>query len=191
MACILSHKELIRHAEDLIREMLEHRRATDPYTIIVGHGYGGLICEQVYLGLPISQRHPVRILTPKTQATVIFDDSLWESPPEDSRNGVHGSVLIDGIVLIDTPHFRAGIGQWAILSAKRKNIACAENARHQDWSKYTKDIVGIASMQDDFCSSYTKYPRRTRIACCYRDARGRREDHVSELLIMTAGRFKP
>jgi hypothetical protein len=48
---------------------------------------------------------------------------------------------IRGILLFGTPHFDAGLAQWAILSGQEKGIkGCEKTAELQNWSKYTKNI---------------------------------------------------
>jgi tetratricopeptide (TPR) repeat protein len=51
---------------------------------------------------------------------------------------------IRGILLFGTPHFDAGLAQWAILSGQEKGIKeCEKTAELQNWSKYTKNIEDL------------------------------------------------
>ncbi|KAK9774599.1 hypothetical protein SCAR479_08684 [Seiridium cardinale] len=57
---------------------------------------------------------------------------------------------IHGIVLFDTRHFRAGLAEWTLLSAKRMRIDCAKTTRLQNWKELSTDINKISDMQKKF-----------------------------------------
>lgn len=59
-------------------------------------------------------------------------------------------IEIDGLVLFGTPHFRAGLAQWALISAKKLRISCADKPGQQNWSKLKGDLIQIADMQKKF-----------------------------------------
>lgn len=58
---------------------------------------------------------------------------------------------MNGFILFGTPHFRAGLAQWALITAKKLRIPCADRPRQQDWSELKKDLDQIAGMQTSFC----------------------------------------
>lgn len=43
--------------------------------------------------------------------------------------------------LLGTPHYGAGLGEWAIMCAKRRNIRCANDAQSEKWTQNIKDFV--------------------------------------------------
>lgn len=57
---------------------------------------------------------------------------------------------MDGLIFFGTPHFRAGLAQWALISAKKLGISCADRPRQQDWSELQEDLNLIAGMQARF-----------------------------------------
>lgn len=72
---------------------------------------------------------------------------------------------IRGIVLFGTPHFRAGLAQWAILAAKRLKIPCAKGTKFEDWSPSREHLINISKIQEHFQSEFAK--PGCRIACCF------------------------
>ncbi|KAI1119807.1 hypothetical protein F5Y10DRAFT_273696 [Nemania abortiva] len=52
--------------------------------------------------------------------------------------------------LFGTPHFGAGIAEWAMIVAKSYGIHCAKTAQAQDWSSLKDKISETASMQRQF-----------------------------------------
>ncbi|GAW11904.1 hypothetical protein ANO14919_012570 [Xylariales sp. No.14919] len=52
--------------------------------------------------------------------------------------------------LFGTPHFGAGIAEWAIIVAKAHGLACAETPQAQDWSRLKYEIAEISGMQRRF-----------------------------------------
>jgi hypothetical protein len=57
-------------------------------------------------------------------------------------------ISIEGLVLLGTPHFRAGLAQWELITAKKLGIPCAESPRSQDWSDVRKHLISIAEVQE-------------------------------------------
>ena len=81
---------------------------------------------------------------------------------------------ICGIVLIGTPHFRAGLAQWAILCAnknknKEKNQEIRATAEEQDWRDYSDSITALTGKQDEFCEEFGKRRADVKIAYCFAD----------------------
>ncbi|KAI1149102.1 hypothetical protein F4825DRAFT_431636 [Nemania diffusa] len=89
-----------------------------------------------------------------------------------------------GIIFLGTPHMRAGLAEWALLSAIKLGVPCQKTVQQQDWSGYTKDIDQIANMQQEFCHTPKNrnplgYAEGIDIACCYYNTEELpRRDHV-------------
>ncbi|KAK8137265.1 hypothetical protein PG984_005205 [Apiospora sp. TS-2023a] len=82
--------------------------------IILAHGYGGLIYEKA---LVMSHERK--------------DDSF-------DKSFVH---LHQCAFLFGTPHFSAGLGEWAIMCARRRGLHCAKTARTQKWEASAEQSV--------------------------------------------------
>jgi hypothetical protein len=50
----------------------------------------------------------------------------------------------------DTPHFDAGLAEWAVLCARKLGIPSAPTAQQQEWAAFRPAIAGISSMQRRF-----------------------------------------
>ena len=63
-----------------------------------------------------------------------------------------GLIQIDGLILFRTPHFLAGLAQWALISAKKLGIPCNDSPQQQDWSESTlgEDLKSISEIQKEF-----------------------------------------
>ncbi|KAI0856809.1 hypothetical protein F4860DRAFT_518472 [Xylaria cubensis] len=61
-----------------------------------------------------------------------------------SRERIHAAFLFG------TPHFGAGIAEWAVIVAKLHGFHCAKTAQAQDWSSIKDKISWIATMQRKF-----------------------------------------
>jgi hypothetical protein len=61
--------------------------------------------------------------------------------------------MADGFILFGTPHFCAGLGQWALLSAKHLRIPCAKNVQQQDWSETRGGMNSLVDVQKAFRDS--------------------------------------
>lgn len=134
-----------------IQKMQRHgRRLISP--VFIAHGYGGLICEQVsnynalilssYIqmtSLPVSS---VRAKSPLCQAYLFgLQVPVWD-----------GLFQIDRLILFGTPHFLAGLAQWALISATKLGIPCADRPSQQDWSlsPIHEHLHRITRMQKEF-----------------------------------------
>lgn len=62
---------------------------------------------------------------------------MYESHPEGNFLGDRYQLAF----LLGTPHYGAGLGEWAIICAKRRNIRCANDAQSQTWSQNVKEFV--------------------------------------------------
>src|ERR1700733_11644260 len=52
--------------------------------------------------------------------------------------------------LFGTPHFDAGLAEWAVMSARRLGIPCKKTAQLQDWSELKVEVGKIVTMQSGF-----------------------------------------
>lgn len=61
-------------------------------------------------------------------------------------------VQTSGLILFGTPHFLAGLAQWALISAKKLGIPCEDTPQQQDWSAepIQENLKRIAGMQKEF-----------------------------------------
>ncbi|KAJ0115534.1 hypothetical protein J7T55_010356 [Diaporthe amygdali] len=59
-------------------------------------------------------------------------------------------IRIEGLILFETPHFRAGLAQWLLITAKELKIPCARTPQLQDWSDVQTHLNRIAEMQKEF-----------------------------------------
>lgn len=140
---MLSMKSLELHAENLLQAISSDRnnRKEESYRPIafLAHGYGGLICEQVCFGALLLTYEPATDWrTPQALVTAL---------EEDGTIGRRGLNQTHGIILLGTPHFRAGLAEWAILSARSTGVPCAKTSQRQDWSSLKDDLDKISNMQ--------------------------------------------
>jgi len=68
--------------------------------------------------------------------------------------------------LLDTPHFGAGLAEWAIMCARRLRIATARTAQQQDWTKFNQALDNISIMQATFQKAIRE-STRIRIGGCF------------------------
>jgi hypothetical protein len=81
---------------------------------------------------------------------------------------------ICGLILLGTPHFRAGLAQWAVMCAranknKEKNKGISVTAEEQNWSTYAEDITALTRIQSNFCEGFTGRNVGVKIVCCFAD----------------------
>jgi len=55
-----------------------------------------------------------------------------------------------GVILFDTPHFRAGLAEWALVSAKAYGIKCERTTQRQKWTSLKDQTTSISDMQRRF-----------------------------------------
>lgn len=151
MSDILSHKRLKEYAEALL-EIVKEKKFHKP--LFVAHGYGGLICEQVRFRISSTQNITALLLNFGTFKALVLSKE---------REKIESSEII----LFGTPHFRAGLAQWALLSATRMNIPCAKTVQLQDWSPFKDDMNLLVQMQKAFRDSESPPP--TTIACFFEE----------------------
>jgi len=143
--------------------------------ILVGYGYGGLICEQVSysdfvranLGPPLLSYCQTEYEMFELLRVVLQTALVWKQRYADKYS-------ICGIVLVGTPHFRAGLAQWGIISAnksknKEKNSKISATAEMQDWKDYADNITALTKRQDDFCAEFGGRRPAIKVACCFAD----------------------
>ncbi|KAK8137268.1 hypothetical protein PG984_005208 [Apiospora sp. TS-2023a] len=93
--------------------------------VILAHGYGGLIYEAA---LDISYRRS-KELHPNPCHTAL----------------AHQYQLA---FLFDTPHFAAGLGEWAIMCARNRGLTGVKSAKEYPWTSDTeKSVERISKMQ--------------------------------------------
>lgn len=138
---ITSFAALKEYGECLVALLSRGGEGVAQHTVLVGHGYGGLICEQ----------------------TIVLMNSKAKDSPARSAG-----TQIRGLVTFGTPHFHAGVAQWALLSAKMLGIPCQKTAKKQVWSKSSSDdFAKITTMQTEFCNVFTQFEQGNRTMCCF------------------------
>lgn len=69
--------------------------------------------------------------------------------------------------LFDTPHFGAGIAEWALIVAKARGIRCAKTAQIQDWSGLEDQISKTAEIQRQFREMLKKSEAGVKTIGCF------------------------
>lgn len=147
---ILSQTELENHTNRLL-DFLGRGELASRHEILVGHGYGGLICEQAFMRLQTDSASPTRARAKKQ---------------------------LRGMLLFNTPHFRAGLAQWTFLTAKELNLSTARSRQDQDWSACLDDFIKISKMQANFADIFQQPESQVRLACCF----AKQPDPVTKLV---------
>ncbi|KAF2432518.1 hypothetical protein EJ08DRAFT_658868 [Tothia fuscella] len=128
---ILSYDTIDKQA-DLLLEFLNRDRVAPEHVIIAGLGYGGLICEQAFMRLQ-----------------------------SDLTGSAKARARLRGMLLFDTPHFRAGLVEWTKMTANSLGV-------NPPWlSKCLPDLNAIHNMQAKFADIYERAEREVRLACCF------------------------
>ncbi|KAL8365148.1 hypothetical protein RB595_004117 [Gaeumannomyces hyphopodioides] len=80
-----------------------------------------------------------------------------------AHQGTHELILnlTWGMILFGTPHFLAGLGEWALISAKTCGIEAGATPQRQDWGPYRSDLERIADMQRKFWNMHTDEDENT------------------------------
>ncbi|KAH9206213.1 hypothetical protein DL95DRAFT_450920 [Leptodontidium sp. 2 PMI_412] len=136
---ILSQHAIEEHTNKLLN-FLSRKGSAPKHVILVGHGYGGLICEQTFTRL----------------------EAASASSGED-----RATKQLQGILLLNTPHFQAGLAQWTLLTAKELNLKSAKSRQRQNWAGCLKDFDMISKMQAKFAASFKASESGVRLACCF------------------------
>ncbi|KAI1128360.1 hypothetical protein F5Y10DRAFT_292131 [Nemania abortiva] len=86
-----------------------------------------------------------------------------------SRDGRYSHILRQtrGVTLFGTPHYLAGLGEWAILFARENNIDAAPTPQKQDWEECSKELVEIADMQREFQVLVEGDLASSAVICCF------------------------
>ncbi|KAK7998986.1 srpk [Apiospora marii] len=100
----------------------DRRRLSQRPIIILAHGYGGLIYERAL--------------------RMSYESLLNDNRPSAQNFLAHRYQLA---ILFDTPHFAAGLGEWAIMSGRSLGIRCARTAAQQQWSQKEREFVATIS----------------------------------------------
>ncbi|KIW84013.1 hypothetical protein Z517_03259 [Fonsecaea pedrosoi CBS 271.37] len=148
---ILSQTELDNHTNRLL-DFLGRGELDSKHEILVGHGYGGLICEQAFMRLQTNSA---------------------------SLKSARAKKRLRGMLLCNTPHFRAGLAQWTFLTAKELNLTTARSREDQDWSGCLDDFIRISRMQAQFADIVEKSASQIRLACCF----AKQPDPVTKLFL--------
>ncbi|KAK4205119.1 hypothetical protein QBC40DRAFT_344973 [Triangularia verruculosa] len=149
---ILSQRHLNTLAEDFQDLVLEQKRPDIPI-ILVGCGYGGVLCEIALLDSQGENATPAPDPTEGGKAK--------GKEPEGSKETSHTASLLNRtsrVVLVGTPHFQTGIAQWATYSVKGKKKGRPLTAWLDHWSKEEKmNVEGISEMQRQFRDTFTQH----------------------------------
>ncbi|KAK7912249.1 caspase domain-containing protein [Apiospora marii] len=137
--------------EDDIQEDIKQDSKSRRPIIILAVGYGGLIYEQA-LAISLSQKGK----EPTGTSFDIFAERYQLA------------------FLLGTPHFPAGLGEWAIMCARRLQIPCAKRASEEKWSDDVKESVAIIKqfqnrirdMLSNVSHEQTKTPPIVKIVGC-------------------------
>src|SRR5271155_1107927 len=136
---ILSRDTLDKHTDRLL-DFLGRDGIAPKHVVLVGHGYGGLICEQTFM----------RLQTASTGSTK-----------------ARARQRLRGMLLFNTPHFRAGLAEWTMLTAKELNVNAAKSRQKQNWSKCSTDFITVSDMQAKFADIFEDSESEVRLACCF------------------------
>ncbi|KAK6496609.1 hypothetical protein TWF481_001603 [Arthrobotrys musiformis] len=132
MGTILDPDILTKHAnifmEDFPILVHEHRQAKQPL-IIFAHGYGGLIYERAAV-----------LSYDRERDLDTFGGEFYLRP--------HLAFLFN------TPHFAAGLAEWAVISATALGLIGGETARSVEWRPYNKKLGSLVDIQEKFRRFY-------------------------------------
>ncbi|KAK3329207.1 hypothetical protein B0H66DRAFT_526601 [Apodospora peruviana] len=131
---LLDEEELQKRARALSDKVRQEVPEGVP-VVLIGYGYGGIICELV---------------------------SLF-SEQQDKTHVPNFNLL--GVVLMGTPHFHAGLAQWASLCAAidpRSGAAAAGDPKV--WEKYKLSLDAITKEQELFRRNFDKPNARLRVS---------------------------
>ncbi|KAI0113752.1 hypothetical protein GGR51DRAFT_23259 [Nemania sp. FL0031] len=110
--------------EQFVQFLEDHDADPSPPFIVFAHGFGGLLYEQAVVQSQQSSEAPNPAAVFQRRAHTAF--------------------------LFGTPHFGAGIAEWAIMLATRYGLCCAKTPQDQDWSELEDQMAKIAEMQTEF-----------------------------------------
>ncbi|GAP89062.2 putative protein SERAC1 [Rosellinia necatrix] len=99
-----------------------------------------------------------------------FGGLLYEQALVDSENQDHSGMLherTNTAFLFGTPHFGAGIAEWAIIMAQLHGFPCAKTAQGQDWSALEHHITKIETMQRRLRQVLQKADSKPKITACF------------------------
>ncbi|KAI0140445.1 hypothetical protein GGR57DRAFT_509428 [Xylariaceae sp. FL1272] len=137
LADIVNPEHLHRISRDLLRFLEKEDIKSSVPLVVFAHGFGGLLYEQALVD---SEELGYRgMLRERTNTALLFG----------------------------TPHFGAGIAEWAIIIAQLHGFRCAETAQGQDWSTLEHDIKKIEDMQRQFRQVLQKSDSKPKITTCY------------------------
>ncbi|RDW63459.1 hypothetical protein BP6252_11004 [Coleophoma cylindrospora] len=125
---IVSKERVEDHASQLLIQISKDRTQEHDCStpiIFVTHGFGGLVCEDAFAN-------------------------------PNHRNKDHDNIfrLVYGIIFLDTPHYRAGIAEWATMSAKAMGFV--KEVKQNIWDFLKDDLDRFASMQTEFRNIFEK-----------------------------------
>ncbi|KAI1154521.1 hypothetical protein F4825DRAFT_448428 [Nemania diffusa] len=148
---IVCPKRIRSLSRELLQFLGSNNHKSNVPLVVFAHGLGGLMYEQAF---------------------------VWSVLDPDSD----GSVLCNRrhvAFLFGTPHFGAGIAQWAIIVAKSYGIKCAKTAQAQDWSLVKNKIMETASMQRQFRDRLKGFGSAAIMTGCFSSLR----DPINQLII--------
>ncbi|KAK7912245.1 hypothetical protein PG985_014726 [Apiospora marii] len=111
MGKMLQHHETVQEGD---AGKTETKKTLQHPLIILAHGYGGLIYEKA----------------------LVISHQQKGNPSFEFFARLHQRAFLFG-----TPHFSAGLGEWAIMCARRRGFPCAKTARKQKWEASTEESV--------------------------------------------------
>ncbi|KAI1420309.1 hypothetical protein F5Y12DRAFT_791759 [Xylaria sp. FL1777] len=84
---------------------------------------------------------------------------------------------IDGVILLGTPHFKAGLKQWAIICAGKPHNeemkkGIADTPEEQNWKDYEGQLDKLIKNQDKFCNVCSNSNRTVNVVCCFAGVSG-------------------
>ncbi|KAI0110867.1 hypothetical protein GGR51DRAFT_81300 [Nemania sp. FL0031] len=137
LADIVCPEHLRKISKDLLEFLGSGDRMSSVPLVVFAHGFGGLLYEQALVWSDMSDSSNVL------------------------RNRKHTAFLFG------TPHFGAGIAEWAIIIAQLHGISCAQTAQTQDWSSLRDKISETSAMQRQFREILERSNSKVKLIGCF------------------------
>lgn len=101
-----------------------------------------------------------------------------------------------GVVLLGTPHFQAGLKQWAMVYARKshkeesnRNMAdLDQEQRDREMNELNNLIEKLVKTQETFCKAFIGLGSNLNILCCFADVL--ESKHVSVVFVRIAEAFQ-
>ncbi|KAI1158884.1 hypothetical protein F5B18DRAFT_63507 [Nemania serpens] len=158
---LVSPDHLRNQTQELLTFLEDERYRSSVPLVVFAHGFGGLLYEQAV---------------------------VWSRASLDSKQVPISNVLRERkhtAFLFNTPHFGAGIAEWAMITAKSYGIRCAKTAQKQDWSPVKDEIADIATMQFEFRKILKSHGSAASLTGCFSTV----QEPVSKLDLDTGWRM--